>query len=71
MLDEILLARRQGYLEAVDEIKNILKSQPFMKFNVNEQYSIRPIISSKERDSFLKDVLDWVFQSSLGKVNEK
>jgi len=59
-----------GYEDAVDEVKDILKKQSFICFNVNEQYSISPIITQKEINGFLKDILDWIFQSSGETTNE-
>lgn len=57
-----------GYNDAIKDVKNIIKKQPFINFNVNEQYSIRPMITQKEIYGFLEDVLNWVFQSSEGTV---
>ena len=54
----------RGYRTAIEEVKTILKNQPFMTFNFLEQYSIRPIITSKERDSFLREILEWALQDT-------
>ena len=55
-----------GYNAAVDHVKNILKKQSFIHFNINEQYSIQPLITQAQINKFLKDLLDWIFQESEG-----
>ena len=59
-----------GYEGAIEEVKDILKKQPFMTFNFLEQYSVRPMITQKEINNFLKELLNWVFQSS-GETTKK
>ena len=53
-----------GHERAREEVKEILKNQKFIRFNINEQYSILPIITQGQMNSFLQELLDWVFQSS-------
>lgn len=55
-----------GVAVAREQVKTILKRQRFMTFNIKDQYSIRPFITSREIDKFLHEILDWVFQEMEG-----
>ncbi len=52
---------RQGRLHAQFKVLEICKKQRFLTFNQNNQYSIRPYITQSEAESFVKDILNWVF----------
>lgn len=56
------LCKRFRFLDnKIREIKEILENQPFLTFNINDQYSIRPMITSRESENFVKSILNWYF----------